>query len=252
MSNDEARNIASKYSELKPYIRDYVSAKDYISNKFRKCLWLVNASPKILRSNNWIIDRLDSVKKYREKSKQKTAHAMASQPYLFASIRQPNTNYLLFPIHSSATRRYIPIGYVDKNIIASNACFTVPDASLFTFGILTSNIHMAWTKVVAGRIKSDFRYSNTLVYNTFPWPMPTDEQKARIEKTAQAILDARALYPDSSLADLYDPLTMPKELLKAHQDNDRAVMEAYGLPVKGTTESDAVAHLFEMYEKLTK
>ena len=252
MSNDEARNIASKYSELKPYIRDYVSAKDYISNKFRKCLWLVNASPKVLRSNNWIIDRLDSVKKYREKSKQKTAHAMASQPYLFASIRQPNTNYLLFPIHSSAARRYIPIGYVDKNIIASNACFTVPDASLFTFGILTSNIHMAWTKVVAGRIKSDFRYSNTLVYNTFPWPMPTDQQKARIEKTAQAILDARALYPDSSLADLYDPLTMPKELLKAHQDNDRAVMEAYGLPIKGTTESDAVAYLFKMYEKLTK
>ena len=252
MSNDEARNIANKYSELKPYIRDYVSAKDYISNKFRKCLWLVNASPKVLRSNNWIIDRLDSVKKYREKSKQKTAHAMASQPYLFASIRQPNTNYLLFPIHSSAARRYIPIGYVDKNIIASNACFTVPDASLFTFGILTSNIHMAWTKVVAGRIKSDFRYSNTLVYNTFPWPTPTDEQKARIEKTAQAILDARALYPDSSLADLYDPLTMPKELLKSHQDNDRAVMEAYGLPVKGTTESDAVAHLFKMYEKLTK
>ena len=251
MSNDEARNIASKYSELKPYIRDYVSAKDYISNKFRKCLWLVNASPKVLRSNNWIIDRLDSVKKYREKSKQKTAHAMASQPYLFASIRQPNTNYLLFPIHSSAARRYIPIGYVDKNIIASNACFTVPDASLFTFGILTSNIHMAWTKVVAGRIKSDFRYSNTLVYNTFPWPTPTDKQKAKIEKTAQAILDARALYPDSSLADLYDPLTMPKELLKAHQDNDRAVMEAYGLPVNGTTESDAVAHLFKMYEKLT-
>ena len=251
MSNDEARNIASKYSELKPYIRDYVSAKDYISNKFRKCLWLVNASPKVLRSNNWIIDRLDSVKKYREKSKQKTAHAIASQPYLFASIRQPNTNYLLFPIHSSAARRYIPIGYVDKNIIASNACFTVPDASLFTFGILTSNIHMAWTKVVAGRIKSDFRYSNTLVYNTFPWPTPTDKQKAKIEKTAQAILDARALYPDSSLADLYDPLTMPKELLKAHQDNDRAVMEAYGLPVNGTTESDAVAHLFKMYEKLT-
>ena len=251
MSNDEARNIASKYSELKPYIRDYVSAKDYISNKFRKCLWLVNASPKVLRSNNWIIDRLDSVKKYREKSKQKTAHAMASQPYLFASIRQPNTNYLLFTIHSSADRRYIPIGYVDKNIIASNACFTVPDASLFTFGILTSNIHMAWTKVVAGRIKSDFRYSNTLVYNTFPWPTPTDKQKAKIEKTAQAILDARALYPDSSLADLYDPLTMPKELLKAHQDNDRAVMEAYGLPVNGTTESDAVAYLFKMYEKLT-
>lgn len=252
LSCDEANKIEKKYPALKPYIRDYVSARDYISNKFRKCLWLVDASPSILRSNKWLENRLNEVRAYREKSKQKTAHAMASQPYLFASIRQPKTDYLLFPIHSSASRRYIPIGYVDKNIIASNACFTVGDASLFTFGILTSNLHMAWTKVVAGRIKSDFRYSNTLIYNNFPWPTPTKEEKAKIEETAQAILNARALYPDSSLADLYDPLTMPKELIKAHQDNDRAVMAAYGLPVKTTTESDAVSHLFKLYEKITK
>ena len=252
MSCEEADKIGTEYPLLKRYIHDYVSAKDYITNKFRKCLWLVNASPQVLRSNKWIKDRLSHVKEYREKSKQKTAHAMASQPYLFASIRQPKTNYLLFPIVSSASRRYIPIGYVDKEVIASNACFTVANASLFTFGVLASNLHMAWTRIVAGRLGIGLRYSNTLVYNTFPFPEVTNEQKKNIEKTAQEILDARALYPDSSLADLYDPLTMPKELLKAHQDNDRAVMQAYGLSVKDTTESDAVAHLFKMYEKLTK
>lgn len=127
----------------------------------------------------------------------------------------------------------------------------IADATNYHLGILESNVHMAWMRLVAGRMKSDYQYSKELVYTNFPWPTPTDKQKAKIEKTAQAILDARALYPDSSLADLYDPLTMPKELLKAHQDNDRAVMEAYGLPIKGTTESDAVAHLFKMYQRLT-
>ena len=142
------------------------------------------------------------------------------------------------------------MGYLDSNVIPGDKLFVIPNAGLYEFGILTSNVHMAWVKVVAGRLKSDYSYTSTVVYNTFPWPTPTDKQKVKIEKTAQAILDARALYPDSSLADLYDPLTMPKELLKAHQDNDRAVMEAYGLPIKGTTESDAVSHLFKMYEKL--
>ena len=145
-----------------------------------------------------------------------------------------------------------PIGYINSNVIPGDKLFVIPKAGLYEFGILTSNIHMAWVKVVAGRLKSDYSYTSTVVYNTFPWPTPTDKQKEEIEKTAQAILNARALYPDSSLADLYDPLTMPKELLKAHQDNDRAVMEAYGLPIKGTTESDAVALLFKMYERLTK
>ena len=142
--------------------------------------------------------------------------------------------------------------FLDKGNLASDLLFVVKNATNYEFGVLESNMHMAWMRTVAGRLKSDYRYSAKIVYNNFPWPTPTDKQKERIEKTAQAILDARALYPDSSLADLYDPLTMPKELLKAHQDNDRAVMEAYGLPVKGTTESDAVAYLFKMYEKLAK
>lgn len=159
---------------------------------------------------------------------------------------------MVLPVTTSQNRRYIPMGFVSSNVIASNAILITNKANIFDFGILESNMHMAWMRLTTGRMKSDYQYSIDIVYNNFPWPTPTDKQKAKIEKTAQAILDARALYPDSSLADLYDPLTMPKELLKAHQDNDRAVMEAYGLSVKGTTESDAVAHLFKMYEKLTK
>ena len=128
----------------------------------------------------------------------------------------------------------------------------MPNASLYHFGVLMSNVHMAWMRAVCGRLKSDYSYSNTIVYNNFPWPKPTKEQKAKIEKTAQAILDARALYPDSSLADLYDELTMPVELRKAHQENDRAVMQAYGFPIKTMTESQCVAELFKMYQELTK
>lgn len=156
------------------------------------------------------------------------------------------------PLTSSQRRRYVPIGFMTPEYLASNLVTVIPDASLYDFGIITSNMFMSWMRAIGGRLKSDYRITKNNVYNNFPWPTPTDKQKAKIEKTAQAILDARALYPNSSLADLYDPLTMPKELLKAHQDNDRAVMEAYGLSVKETTESDAVAHLFKMYEKLTK
>ena len=158
---------------------------------------------------------------------------------------------MLVPVVSSETRRYIPIGYLAPEIIASNACFTIPNATLYTFGILMSNVHNAWMRVVCGRLKSDYRYSNTIVYNNFPWPTPTEEQKARIEQTAQAILDTRAKYPDWSLAELYKETIMPPELRKAHQDNDRAVMAAYGFSTK-MTESECVAKLFEMYQDLTK
>ena len=144
------------------------------------------------------------------------------------------------------------MGYLTPSIISTNANLIIPNADLYDFGVLESNIHMAWMRNVAGRLEMRYRYSAQIVYNNFPWPAPTEKQKKKIKKPAQAILNARALYSDSSLADLYDPLTMPTELLKAHQDNDRAVMEAYGLPVKGTTESDAVAHLFKMYENFLK
>ena len=144
------------------------------------------------------------------------------------------------------------MGFLSHDVIASNLLFLIPYASLYHFGVLESNVHMAWMRTVCGRLKSDYRYSKDIVYNNFPWPSPSDEQRGRIEQTAQAILDARALYPNSSLADLYDPLLMPPELRKAHQANDREVMRAYGLSIKDTSEEDCVAFLMKMYQNLTK
>jgi len=177
---------------------------------------------------------------------------------LFAEIRQPTTQYLAIPTVCSEKRKYIPMAYLGPEVIASNQIYVVENADKYHLGILTSNVHMAWMRTVGGRLKSDYRYSAAVVYNNFPWPTPTEAQKAKIEQTAQAILDARALYPDCSLADLYDELTMPPELRKAHQNNDRAVMEAYGFRIveNGTrrwlTESETVAELMKMYQELTK
>ena len=144
------------------------------------------------------------------------------------------------------------MGFLTPDVLTSDAVQIIPNATLYHFGILESNVHMAWMRAVCGRLKSDYRYSKDVVYNNFPWPNPSETQKAKIEQTAQAILDARAKYPDSSLADLYDELTMPVELRKAHQDNDRAVMQAYGFDVKTMTESQCVAELFKLYQELTK
>lgn len=249
---DEKNRVIKKYPDLKEVIKLYLTARDYLhNNNERFCLWFKDKD--VTNYNNpFVKRRLELVKQFREKSSARPTREKAQTPYLFFSTPQTNENYLCVPEISSERRRHIPIGFLTGDVIASNKLLIVLGAKLYDLGILESNVHMAWVRTVAGRLKSDYQYSSSVVYNTFPWPTPTDKQKAKIEKTAQAILDARALYPDSSLADLYDPLTMPKELLKAHQDNDRAVMEAYGLSVKGTTESDAVAHLFKMYEKLTK
>ncbi len=171
---------------------------------------------------------------------------------LFDEVRECTTDYVAIPKVSSENRRYIPMDYLSKEIIPGDKLFMLQSANLYSFGVLTSNVHMAWMRAVCGRLKSDYRYSKDVVYNNFPWPNPTEEQRTKIEQTAQAILDARALYPTSSLADLYDELTMPVELRRAHQDNDRAVMAAYGFPVKTMTESQCVAELFKLYQKLTK
>ena len=200
---------------------------------------------------------MKQVQENRSSSRRESTKKLAEVPYLFGEIRQPESDYLLVPRHSSENRRYIPIGLMSPDIISNDANLIVPDASLYDFGILTSNVHMAWMRTVAGRLEMRYRYSAKIVYNNFPWPEVTDAQKEKISKTAQGILDARALYPDSSLADLYDELTMPKELRRAHQANDKAVMEAYGLTkiVDGKktwlTESETVARLFELYEQLT-
>lgn len=233
------------------YIRPFLGAREYINNQKRWCLWLENANPKDLRSSSIIKERVENVKKFRLLSSKEATRKYAEQPTRFMELRQPTTNYILVPRHSSENRKYIPIGFMSPDVICGDANNMIPNATIYHFGILTSNVHMAWTRTVCGRIKSDYRYSNDIVYNNFPWCNPTDKQKSLIEQTAQAILDARAKYPDCSLADLYDETTMPPELRKAHQANDFAVMAAYGFDKK-ITESECVAELMRMYQILVK
>ena len=208
--------------------------------------------PAELRKMPECMKRVQAVRDYRLKSPSKGTVKRAEKPTRFHVENMPRGTYVVIPEVSSERRRYVPIGFMTPDILCSNLVKIVPEATLYHFGVLTSNVHMAWMRTVCGRLKSDYRYSKDIVYNNFPWPEPTEEQKARIEQTAQEILDARALYPDASLADLYDPLTMPPELRKAHQLNDKAVMQAYGFDIKNTSEADCVAHLMRMYQELTK
>lgn len=233
------------------YFRPFMGSDDFINGHSRWCLWLVDISPKELRAMSKVAERVENVRAFRLASVKEATRAYAAYPTRFMEIKQPDSDFLMVPATSSENRKYIPIGYLSKDVIASNAASFVPNATLYHFSVLTSNVHMAWMRSVCGRLKSDYRYSVNIVYNNFPWPNPTDEQKAKIEQTAQAILDARALYPDCSLADLYDELTMPVELRKAHQANDKAVMHAYGFSIK-MTESECVAELMKMYQNLTK
>ncbi len=251
LSPEERNEILKTEPELEKYILPYTGAVEYINKKERFCLWLKDVSPADIRKSKVLSQRLSAVREMRLNSTAAPTRAKADTPHLFFFISQPDSNYLLIPSTSSENRRYVPIGFLTPNIIASNSTTIVPNANLYQFGVITSNVHMSWMRTVGGRLKSDYRYSGGIVYNTFPWPTPTDEQKAAIEKTAQAILDARALYPDCSLADLYDEVAMPPELRKAHQENDKAVMHAYGFWGKLNTESECVAELMKMYQKLT-
>ena len=234
------------------YIHRFVGAREFLHDLPRYCLWLQGVSPKDINSMPLVRERIAKTREFRLSSSKAATRKFADMPTRFMEIRQPGSDYIIVPRVSSETRRYIPMGYMDKDVICSDSNILIPEITLYHFGVLESNVHMAWMRVVCGRLEMRYRYSNTIVYNNFPWPTPTDEQKARIEQTAQAILDARAKYPDSSLADLYDELTMPVELRKAHQDNDRAVMAAYGFPIKTMTESQCVAELFKLYQLLTK
>lgn len=246
----EKKQITKSNSNLDQYIRPFKMGRDFIHGNTRYCLWLVNADPKDLKRSPLILKRIKHVKEFRLRSKRSATRTKANTPMLFGEIKDANSDFIALPEVSSGKRKYIPIDYLSSNVIAGNKLYIIEGASLYEFGILTSNVHMAWTRIVGGKLKSDYNYSNTLVYNNFPWPNPSRSQKAKIIHTGKAILNARNLYPDSSFADLYDDLTMPPELRKAHQENDKAVMQAYGMPIKGTTESDAVAKLFDMYEKI--
>ena len=250
LAKEEKDELLHHEPQAAPFIRPFMMGKDFVDRRPRYCIWLQGVDPTLLRSCTLIMQRVGKVKEFRLQSNRVSTLKAAETPTLFGAPFECISNYVALPKVSSENRKYIPIDYLSSDIIPGDKLFCMQDASLYHFGILTSNVHMAWMRATCGRLKSDYSYSNTIVYNNFPWPASTNEQKAKIEQTAQAILDARALYPDSSFADLYDELTMPPELRRAHQDNDRAVMKAYGFDIKNTTESSCVANLFNMYNNL--
>ena len=248
--NEEERNsLIEKYPVASQFVRPFIGSFEFINRKTRYCLWLKGVSPDLYRKIPEVYERLNGVVEVRQQTKTVAVQALADTPMLFAQIRQPDSDYLAVPEVSSQRRKYIPIGYLSKDVIASNKLYIVPNANLYIFGLITSSAHMAWMRMVTGRLKSDYSYSPA-VYNNFPWPTFSEENRLHIEQTAQSILDARGLYPDSSFADLYDEFTMPPELRKAHRANDAAVLEAYGFP-KDATESDIVSRLFNMYQEIT-
>ncbi len=246
---DEMAAFISKEPKSEKYFRPWYGADEFINNRPRYCLWLGDCSPAELRSMPECLKRVENVRAFRLQSKSEGTRKLADRPTRFHVENMPTSEYIIIPRVSSERRRYIPMGYLQPNCLTSDSAHIIPNATLYHFGVLTSNVHMAWMRVVCGRLKSDYRYSKDIVYNNFPWCTPTEEQQAEIMRTAQAILDARAEYPDSSLADLYDEVTMPIVLRRAHQANDRAVMRAYGFPTS-LSESDCVARLFERYERI--
>lgn len=249
IERDDYENFLKKEPSVKKYIKRLTGSVEFINNKMRYCLWLVGVSPKELRNMPEVMKRIELCRQDRLKGapdRQKLAYT----PALFREINNPN-QYIIIPRVSSENRRYIPIGFLNRDTIPTDLATIIENAGLYEFGVLISNVHMAWMRAVCGRLEMRYRYSINIVYNNFPWCSPTPQQKKKIEQTAQAILDARALYPDASLADLYDELTMPKELRRAHQENDKAVMTAYGFDWRRMTESDCVAELMKMYQKLT-
>lgn len=246
IEKEEYNEFVSKDPASVKYIKRLVGSAEFINNKERYCLWLVGVSPSELKKMPEVMKRIEACRDDRLNGAE-DRQKLAATPALFRETKNPDL-FIIVPATSSERRRYIPMGYLDGGTIPTNAVIIIPNAKLYLFGVLESNVHMSWMRAVCGRLKSDYRYSKDIVYNNFPWPSPTPDQHDRIEQTAQGILDARALYPDSSLADLYDPLTMPVELRKAHQANDKAVMQAYGMPIKETDEAACVAWLMRLYQ----
>lgn len=252
LSAEEREELIKSEPLAEKWIKPYIGAAEFLKNKERYCLWLVDAEPGEINKCPSVKKRIEFVRQFRSKSKAAGTRKFALTPTVFCQIAQPDTNYIMVPKTSSGKRHYLPLGFKDKDTIASDLVFLIPDAGLYEFGVLMSNVHNAWMRVVAGRLKSDYRYSKDIVYNNFPWCNPTAEQKEKIEQTAQSILDVREKFSNSSLADLYDPLIMPAELRKAHQENDKAVMKAYGFDIKTTTAEICVDKLMRMYDELVK
>lgn len=250
-NKDEMDNFIKKEPISAKYFHRWYGADEFINDRERYCLWLGDCSPAELRQMPLCKERVAKVREFRLASSRTSTKKLAEKPTRFQTENMPKGNFIVIPEVSSGARRYIPIGYMDDSVFCSNKVRLMPNASLYHFGILTSNVHMAWMRTVGGYFGPSYQYSVNVVYNNFPWPTPSNEQKAKIEKTAKAILDARALYPDASLADLYDDLTMPPELRTAHQQNDRAVWEAYGKAWNIGKESECVAYLMQLYQTLT-
>ena len=251
LTEEEKDALLADDPKAAQFIRPYMMGKDFINRKPRYCLWMVGINPTELKKCPKVLARIEKVREFRLKSKKAATREKADTPMLFDENHECKTDYVAIPKVSSENRRYVPMDYLKQKVIAGDKLFMLPGGSPYYFGVLISNVHMAWMRAVGGRLKSDYSYSNTIVYNNFPWPSPTEEQKAKIGQTAQGILDARALYPESSLADLYDELTMPPELRRAHQENDRAVMRAYGFSVRDMTEASCVAALMKLYRQIT-
>ncbi|MCB0532592.1 MAG: class I SAM-dependent DNA methyltransferase [Saprospiraceae bacterium] len=251
LDNEEKIQLLKIEPQADKFIHPFMGSNEFINGIKRWCIWLVDVSPNELKAMPQILNRVENVKLMRLKSKKTATVKWARFPTLFTEIRQPNSDFLALPEVSSERRKYIPIGYLTKEVIVSNKIQTIPNANLYLFGILTSEMHMAWMRYVCGRLKSDYNYSSSIVYNNYPFPEnPTNAQKQKVEAAAQAVLDARANYPGSSLADLYDPVTMPPDLVKAHQALDKAVDLCYR-PQAFTSELGRIEFLFGLYEQYT-
>ncbi len=249
LSETERADLLKKHPELAEFIRPFMMGKDFIARKPRYCLWLVEAKPKVLGLSE-VSSRIERVREFRAQSTKASTRAKAEFASLFDEIQDCVTDFVAMPKVSSENRRYVPMEYLNTSVVPGDKLYCVENATKYHLGVLTSSVHMAWMRAVAGRLEMRYSYSNTIVYNNFVWPAPTEVQRKKIEQTAQAILDVRAKYPDSSLADLYDVNTMPPELLKAHKANDRAVMAAYGFKLS-MTEPEIVAELFKLYRART-
>lgn len=250
IADEDKESFLASNPTIAPYLLPFLSAEQYLQGKRRWTLWLVNVPPGIIRENRGVYERVEKVREFRLASKKASTRRRADRPALFDQIRQPDTDYIVIPRHSSVNRKYIPLGYFGRDTIVGDSCTCVPNATHWEVGVLSSLMHASWMQIVCGRLKSDFRYSNKLVYNNFPWPEPTDAQRAAVERAAQGVLDARKNHPNATLADLYDPLTMPADLAKAHATLDRAVDRCYR-PQPFPDERRRFEHLFALYEKLT-
>lgn len=251
LTDNEKIELEKSEPLSKQWIRPYMGSEEFINNKTRWCLWLVDAKPNELKQCPTVMKRIEIVHNARANSKAAATRKFASTPTLFCQIAQPDSDYIIVPNTSSQKRYYVPIGFKTKETIVSNSASLIPDASLYHFGIITSNMHMIWMKTFCGRLKSDYRYSKDIIYNTFPWPTPNEETMANISNAAQHILDVRSKYTDCNLADLYNPLSMPSDLIKAHQTLDRIVEKAYKVkPFKDNFER--ITHLFELYSSMTR